>query len=670
VKILALAVLALAVIAIIIMPASAQSGVPVKNALVVVVSEQDDAILQSMIAAGGSPSGILNALETAEGLLLSTSAPHVSTDSVGRFALDATLGPGAYNLAVFAPGFVASSESLAIDGEGATRNMTIFMQQSAMLSGRVTNEQGEPLSGIVVAASSPHSVNYDITMDDGVFVLDTGLKTGPHEIYAFKPGIDFDLLQGLLNKPGLGMLDNNKASTTIFKSDDNNGYVSHVATVQLEQGKLTTLNVQLKGSHVISGRVMDSAGNAVPNVVVFAFDDRGAMANAAAVTDSDGRYVLGNDLAPGRYTIVIPSLFSESHAPTSVAVTVPAEHAIDFVLNESSAINGRVVDSRGNPVAGASVLAISKNLDLNNTRLAQFLSAGVSATRTDPEGRFTIDSGIGSGTYVITASFGTVPVSGSVEALAGGSAEIILNFGEKITVKGKVTNDAGRPLENASVAPSFASTVAGVELFAARTGPDGTYELVVPLKDNSTRSLFEKVAVSAEGYRSATTQGNSTVMLEKMPTAKITGVVIAQKSLSPPVETVLTRKGTIVFEHEGTPYDVGQQTNARVLAATFDPSSRSVRINLEDVQDAAVRSEFLIPKEFMAGPFVVSLDRAVGENIITTENQTHFIIAVEHEHDLREIMIQGATAVPEFPLPAVLAAAGMAATLAWKRLRR
>jgi hypothetical protein len=61
----------------------------------------------------------------------------------------------------------------------------------------------------------------------------------------------------------------------------------------------------------------------------------------------------------------------------------------------------------------------------------------------------------------------------------------------------------------------------------------------------------------------------------------------------------------------------------------------------------------------------------IAESVITTENQTHAIIAVEHEHDLREITIQGTTAVPEFPLPAVLTAAGITAMLVvWNRLRR
>lgn len=659
----ALVTLALAVI--VIVPASAQSGVPVKNALVV-VSAQDNIALQSMLAVGGSPSGILKALETAEELM-SVPALRVLTDQAGRFALDAPLSPSTYNVTVFAPGFVASSGSFAVDGSGVAKNLTIFMQPSAMVSGRVIDDQGRPVSGIVVAASSPHSANYDITMDDGVFVLDTGLRTGSHDIYAFKPGVDIALLQGLINNTGFGMLENKVPS--LFKTDDA-GYVAHVSKVQLEQGKLTTLNVQLKDSLVISGRVTDSAGNAVPDVAVFAFDGRGIMVNTAAVTDSEGQYTLGNDLAPGTYTIIIPSLFSKGHAPASVTVNVPVENTVDFALDKSSTIDGKVVDAGGSPVAGATVFAISNSLNLNSTQLAQFLAVGMATAKTDQDGIFNLDSGISNGTYTVTAFFGSVPATRSVEVQAGSSANIVLDFEETITIRGRVTDVAGRPLENASVAPSFASAIAGAELFAARTGPDGTYELIIPLKDNNTRSFFYEITAGAVGYKSATARSNATVALEKMPAAKITGVVIAQKPVSPPVETVLTRKGTVVFEHEGAQYGVVLQTNARVLGATFDPPSKSININLEGVQDAAGRSELLIPKEFIAGPFAVSLDGKIAERVIVTENQTYTIIAVEHEHDLREITIQGTTAVPEFPLPAFLAAAGIAAMLVWKRLRR
>jgi hypothetical protein len=45
-----------------------------------------------------------------------------------------------------------------------------------------------------------------------------------------------------------------------------------------------------------------------------------------------------------------------------------------------------------------------------------------------------------------------------------------------------------------------------------------------------------------------------------------------------------------------------------MLDASFDPASKRISVRLEGVQGSAGMSEFTIPKEFMAGLFVVSLD--------------------------------------------------------------
>lgn len=660
--------LALALAVIMVMPAaSAQTdSVPVKNALVVLTGQSDN-IIQPALAAGGSPSSIKKTLETAKALL-SVSAPNASTDEDGRFMLDAPLNSGAYNVTVFAPGFVASDATNIAAGSS---NVTVFMQPSAMVSGRVIDEQGRPVSGIVVAAASPYSANYDVTMDDGVFVLDSGLRTGEHKIFAFKPGFDTVRLQGLLNSTELGMLPGSKFPTFLKAQDG--GYVSYSSSIELEQGKLSTLNIQLTASQEISGRIADENGNPVPNVAVFAFDGNGTMANAAAIADSEGRYTLGNDISAGTYTVIVPSLFSKGYVPASVKVNVPTTGDVNFVLHKSSTISGKVVDANGAAVANATVFAISKSLNLNNTELAQFLAAGAATTETDKQGTFTMGRGIGEGTYIVTASFGNVPVSNSIEVQAGSPANIVLGFSEKIMIAGQVT-DGSRPVENALVMPGFASAIPGAELFAARTGPDGTFLLTVPLRDNSTKSLFDEISVSAEDYATATAPANSgvSVKMEKAPFAKISGVVVAQKSLSPPIETVLTRKGTIIFEHEDVKYGVELQTNSRIINASFDQPNKRINIELEGAQGAAGKSEFVIPQEFLAGPFVISLDGQVmqPENVKVSENQTHATVELQHEHGIREITIQGTAAIPEFPLPLALAATGLAAIMLYQRLAR
>jgi len=108
-----------------------------------------------------------------------------------------------------------------------------------------------------------------------------------------------------------------------------------------------------------------------------------------------------------------------------------------------------------------------------------------------------------------------------------------------------------------------------------------------------------------------------------------------------------------------------------MLDASFDPASKRISVRLEGVQGSAGMSEFTIPKEFMAGPFAVSLDGKLtqAEGMTMSENQAHAMVALEHDHGLQEITIQGTTAVPEFPLPAALAAIGFATLLLFRRRR-
>ncbi len=150
-----------------------------------------------------------------------------------------------------------------------------------------------------------------------------------------------------------------------------------------------------------------------------------------------------------------------------------------------------------------------------------------------------------------------------------------------------------------------------------------------------------------------------TITLEKLPAEQVSGRVITQKSLSPPVETALTRKGIVLFGYGDADYGVGLQTNSRLLGTGFDHEGKKIIAKLEGVQGAAGRSEFAIPKELLAGPFVISLDGELLEDgkARVTENATHATVAFDHEHSLQEVVIQGTSAVPEFPLPAAAAAA-------------
>ncbi|HEX2014411.1 MAG TPA: carboxypeptidase-like regulatory domain-containing protein, partial [Nitrososphaera sp.] len=669
---LALGVLALAVLGgVLAEPAIAQrEGVPVKNALVVVTS-QEDVELQNLLDAGGPPSSIKKMLKTAEALL-SVSTYYSSTEATGHFSIEVPPGPETYSVSVFAPGYLASSGSSTdlIDGGGTTQNATIFLQPSAVISGRVTDGDGRPIPGIVVAASSPHSTNYDVTMDDGVFVLDTDLKTGTHFIHAFKPAINnISRLQDEIADPNLPL---ESRVPLPFRTSDS-GYVAFVSTVMLEQGKLTTLNIQLRDSLSIGGKVTDSLGMPVAGVAVVAFDNAGNMTNAIDVTDAGGNYALENDLSPGEYTVIVPSIFSKGYASASSEVNLPTEEPVNISLQNSSEIHGAVVDANGGPVEGASVFAIGLQ-STDEHQLMDFLAGGMAETKTDENGRFNLNRGISNGSYVVTASFGDVPATTSMEATPGKELTIPLDFTELVTLRGRITDSTGNPIQNAQIAPSFAAVISSDETIGAKSGSDGSFVLTAPIRDAAEKSLFSEIVASADGYATKTAQvegAAANIVLEKEIAARISGTIIAQRSLAPPVEIALSRAGIINFYHEGSSYGVDLHTNSRVLDARFDPHAKRIDISLEGVQGSAGMSELSIPKHFLAGPFAISLD---GKNVEpddfkVSENKTHSVIAVPHDHNLQELVIQGSTAVPEFPLPAVVAAVALAAALVHRRLR-
>ena len=666
---LAVGVLALAILYSAILPVNAQmEGIPVSNALVV-IADRDAKELQQLLRAGGTPSNIDKMVDAAQSLLAS-SAYRASTGEEGQFEISAPFFPGIYNASVFAPGYVATGgpAAITIDGMHTSQNVTVYLQPSAVLTGRVTDPEGKPMPGIIVAVGSRHSSNYDVTMDDGVFVLDTGLKTGTHQIHAFKPPVaNLSKLQDLYGEINLPI----ESRVPPFIRGETAGYVAFASTIKLEQGKLTVLNIPLQKSDVVSGRVTNTGGDPVSGVAILAFGQNGNDVKSVAITDTDGNYSLENDLAPGQYDLIVPSIFGRGYSAYNASLTVPANEAVNFVLQNSSIVGGRVVDANGEPVTGARILAIEKKAAQTDS-IKEFLAASMAETTSDADGRFVIDHGLANGTYIATASFGDVPVSNSVELGSGRTtAQIPLEFTDIISIEGSIRDPAGLPIESASVIPGFASVFSRPEAFAVSSGTDGRFILRAPVNAAAEESMYDEVVIAAAGYETVTAQvdSNMNVTLDKVAGSTITGTVIAQRSLQPPVEIALSRQGTISLDHNGTVYRVGLHTNSRVIDASFDQPAKKVNIQLEGIQGTAGLSELAIPKELLAGQFTVALDGVMTEEFTISENQTHSIITVNHDHNLQELTIQGTSVVPEFPIVSAIAAMAAAAALAYRRLR-
>jgi protocatechuate 3,4-dioxygenase beta subunit len=468
--------------------------------------------------------------------------------------------------------------------------------------------------------------------------------------------------------------------------------------------------MQLEKSNVVAGKVTDKNGNPVPEVAVLAFAKGSDDVKSVAITDAAGNYTLDNDMAQGQYNVIIPSIFARGYSPYNASITVPANDGQEannnnnsntrnssnynhiIVLQNSSKIGGRVVDANGKPVSGATIFAIEKQFSQADS-VQEFLAGSMAEGTSNTNGDFVIDRGLGNnGTdYVVTASFGDVPISRSMELRSGEpSSQIMLDFTDTISIKGTVRDHNGTPIENASVAPGFASVFGSPEDLSVATGAKGNFTLTAPVNDSSDRSLYGDVVVAAPGYETATAQvseglnmntntNTNIITLNSLVDVSVTGTVVAQKTmLQSPVEIALSRQGTIILDHNGTAYEIGLHTNSRVVNASFDAKAKTIEIGLEGVKGAAGTTELAIPKAMLGGPFAVSLDgTAVAEEgddadfALLRENQTHSVVAVSHDHGLQELTIQGTTAVPELPITLAMAAViiAIATSIAYRRLK-
>lgn len=367
----------------------------------------------------------------------------------------------------------------------------------------------------------------------------------------------------------------------------------------------------------------------------------------------------------------MPSIFSRGYSPYEANLTVPVGNELDIVLQNSTAIGGRVVDADGDPVAGATVSAIDKGAS-QTTSIQEFLAGGMSETTSGSDGSFTINRGLANATYIATASFGDVPVASTVELDSGDrSAQIELPFTDVISIRGTVRDPSGVPIENASIAPGFVSVIAGGDAFSVTSGSGGRFVLTAPTSGSSEESLYDEVIVAAPTYETTIAQVSPEmiVTLNKIANASIEGSVIAQKSAQPPIEIALSRQGTMVFAHNGTEHQVGIHTNSRIVDASFDQPGKTINVRLEGVQGSAGMSELAVPKDFLGGPFVLSLDDTMSKDFTMSENRTHTIVTVAHDHGLQELTLQGTTVVPEFPAALVAAAIAVTAGLAFRRLK-
>jgi hypothetical protein len=280
----------------------------------------------------------------------------------GNYLINTNLATGIYNVSVsFGAGYLAKTVTgVSVTAGTTTSNVNIALSRSAIISGTVTDSVSSAvLPGISVYAVSLSGefVSFDQTDSSGKYTLNTNLGTGTYNV------------------------------TTLFPSK----YIDRTITgVAVTAGNQYTINLALDPSGVISGRVTSlTTGAPVAGAFVTATDGESF---GFATTNSTGYYRITDGLETGSYT-VFASFGGGFNTVLGVSVTQGQETGnvnLQLTLTPSGTITGRVTNSTGSPLESATVEANGPS--------------GSGFAQTDSNGNYVINTGLGTGTYNVTAS--------------------------------------------------------------------------------------------------------------------------------------------------------------------------------------------------------------------------------------------------------------------------
>ncbi len=227
------------------------------------------------------------------------------------------------------------------------------------------------------------------------------------------------------------------------------GRVTATRTVDLRPGE-TSLEVRLRATNVVTGRVVDALGAAVENAHVELLDEQ--LDLAGVFTQRDGTFEVEVD-QPGTFTLIA------THAAGGVAertVTVNGP-AVTLTLQPRGVIEAEVFELDGQPIDAALVVRSAERV--------------VGVLEPVPGSHVARRAGLGPGRYVVTLSLPErLPVRWELDLREGETARRRVQLEAGHSVSGRVVGPTGSPVEQVSL---FASDHDGM----AATDAEGRFEL-------------------------------------------------------------------------------------------------------------------------------------------------------------------------------------------------
>ncbi|HKS25360.1 MAG TPA: carboxypeptidase regulatory-like domain-containing protein [Thermoanaerobaculia bacterium] len=372
------------------------------------------------------------------------------TNDDGAFTLD-NVRPGPTQVVVNAPGYTAGRVPNIEVEEGKTApEVTVELETGVKLTGKVTGQSGEPLSGVTVSPEQTSRGGRVMRFDTMGSTVVTDPQ-GEYTIEALEPG---------------------EKSFSYSLS----GYVTETRSVNLT-GKEVRSDVQLSSGLRVSGMVVTDGGAPVGDALVRATSASDNMFGREAHSDAGGNFLF-EGLAPGHYTFNAAKSGYANGVARDVDVSTGAP--VRVTMKSGGTITGHVSGLTAEELQQANVMASGAG-------------TGSSSAPVDAGGNYRIE-GAPTGTVRVVARVGG-PFGGggkssepkTVVLDAGGSATADIEFQSDTVVRGHITR-GGQPLHNAMVlffpkagkAQTNASTTAdGSGNYQISGLADGTYNVQV-----------------------------------------------------------------------------------------------------------------------------------------------------------------------------------------------
>lgn len=477
-----------------------------------------------------------------------------TSDSEGRFLFE-DQPPGKISLSAEASGYQESKlKDLDVPKGEHLEGVELKLPAGAVLTGQVFAPDGRPLIGAQVDK---------VSEEGGPMRMIMGNPTDGNGIYR---------IEGLA--PGL---------VSVEATHDD--FPRAVKDIELDEG-LNSLDLHLEGGVEVSGRVVGSSGNPVPDAVARLSVKGQFWGGPQTRSKADGTFEMPG-VQDGDYALWIEAEgYASSNGEQTVKVEGEAVQGLEVRLDAGAVITGTISGLDPKQFAEVSVEAQGGAFE-----------GFEEGNRVDREGNFRIEH-LKPGTYEVVAALhesGRKATGNATLDEGATEAQVDLHFEQGLTLSGKAVQGEN-PVVGATV------FVEGLELDHTGWGQtDHAGSFSIDGLESGSYRVNLRDYTSGLAYNETVELGTSKEIVLDLPTARVTGRVVDSSDRTPLAGVTLTLNSD----------DPGMQGRIPLHAATTDQEGR---FEITSIADGAWRlSANLQGYAAISRPVMVQFDKAADD---------------------------------------------------------